>query len=46
MVKNVFNIDLTLKTEKSQSYPNYQKALRKRCDEIRKNINKVSPYKK
>ena len=46
MVKNIFDYDLTLKTEKSQSYPNYQKMLRKRCEEIRKYQAKVPATKK
>jgi hypothetical protein len=42
MVKNIFDYDMTLKTEKTQSYPNYQKMLRKRCEEVRKNPPKTT----
>ena len=43
IVKKIFDIELLLRPEKNQSYANYQKQLKKRCEEIKKSSVKSLP---
>lgn len=37
MIRNLFDYDLVLESDKPQTYTTYQKTFMKRCEEIKKN---------